>query len=105
MKFWLNYLWSMFEGLLKPLLAWFGTAEGDDVEKIRDRVTAMCGFLPTAASVAAMLAASNPTVTGVIGIASAICQAVSPKPGLTLIGNKTPTVNGVPVEGEFIIKA
>lgn len=89
------------------VLSWFG---GDPrVEQIRSRVAATCQFLPSVASVAAMLSASNPTVTGVVGIATAICAAVTAQKkqlGLvaaTLLEDKPlGTVNGVPIEGDFL---
>lgn len=77
---------------------WFG--DRDDVKAIQEKTVGLCGFLPTAASVAAMVSAPNPVVTGVIGIATAICQAVSSSQ-VNLVG-AVKTVNGVPIEGDFI---
>lgn len=85
------------------ILGLFG--QRDDVKAVQDKVVAMCGYLPTAQSVAAMLAATNPVVTGVVGIATAICEVVSvPLSGMQLISAKVGTVNGVPVEGDWVIK-
>ena len=99
----LDSIAAAITGIIPWFLSMFG--HRDDVKAVQDRVVSTCGFLPTAASVAAMLSAGNPVVTGVVGIATAICQAVSASvsaPGLTLIGNKPGTVNGVVIEGEFI---
>ena len=70
----------------------------------------ICKFLPTAASVAAILTAGNPAVTGVAATAAAICAAVTVSNPVTLFGmgetkpKECPKVNGVCVEGEFIDK-
>lgn len=87
--------------MLEPLLYFFG---GDPrVQAVRERVAEMCGFLPTVTSVSAMLAAANPTVTGVIGIATAICQAVTTSSAMNFALSSTlGTVNGVPIEGDWI---
>lgn len=91
-------------GVVPWLLGMFG--HRDDVKAVQERVVEMCGFLPTANSVAAMLSAGNPVVTGVMGIATAICQAVSStrRTGLSLIAMRSGLgeVNGVPIEGDFV---
>jgi hypothetical protein len=82
------------------VLSWFG--DDPRVEQIRQKVAVTCHFLPTVASVSAMLNAANPAVTGVLGIASAICQAVNASRRVTsLSGDEKPVgeVNGVPIEG------
>jgi phage-related minor tail protein len=85
------------------VLSWWG---GDPrVEMVREKVAATCQFLPTVASVAAMLSASNPAVVGVAGIAQAICAAVQASRkntmvGLADLGPEIGTVNGVPIEGD-----
>lgn len=79
-----------------------GTSEepADPVAQVQLMAEKVCAFVPTASSVAAMLAANNPAVQGTVAIANAICAAVTRKaatPGL----ESCPTVNGVCVEGEF----
>lgn len=73
--------------------------EGDAVAKVRALTEKICAFLPTASSVAAMLAANNPAVSGVTAIANAICEAVSRKSMAP--DAACPMVNGVCVEGDF----
>lgn len=105
MEKYLDMIAEMIGAPIIWLLRLFG--HRDDVKAVQDKAVALCGFLPTAASVAAMLAASNPIVTGVIGIATAICQAVSASqaPGLSLTSMRgLGTVNGVPIEGSFVGK-
>lgn len=100
----MNILGAIGDLIVKSIewvVSWFG--EDPRVEEIRQRVVMMCGFLPTASSVAAMLSASNPMITGVIGIATAICQAVS-RNTQSLISSGYGTVNGVPIEGDFVEK-
>lgn len=80
-----------------------GPSFDDDVSKIRDLTVKVCGFLPTVGTVISILKASNPAVMGVVAVATAICEAVKPKPAAT-VGLLTlpPAVNGVPIEGEFV---
>lgn len=101
----LDTVTDMILGIVPWFLSMFG--HRDDVKAVQEAVVNLCGFLPTATSVAAMLSAGNPVVTGVMGIATAICQAVSAaqaQPGLALASFKVGygTVNGVPIEGDFI---
>lgn len=101
----LDMIADMILGIVPWFLSMFG--HRDDVKAVQEKVVVMCGFLPTAASVAAMLSAGNPVVTGTVGIATAICRAVraaQAAPGLVLakfdVGYGS--VNGVPIEGDFI---
>jgi hypothetical protein len=91
--------------LINKVLGWVFGWYGDDerVKKVRDLTVVGCGFLPTATSIAAMFAAANPAVTGVLGVAVAICETVkTPKfQGLADMGVYG-EVNGVPVEGTFV---
>lgn len=100
---------STITGLIRSfgelLFGWLFKSEDPRVKQIQDKVVAYCGFLPTAASVAAMLSASNPTVTGVMGIAQAICQvATASRSSATFLVATDGTVNGVPVEGDWIVR-
>jgi putative component of membrane protein insertase Oxa1/YidC/SpoIIIJ protein YidD len=76
----------------------------DPVALVQMYAEQTCKFVPTASSVAAMLAANNPAVQGAVAIAQAICAAVTRK-GVTPGGNvgacSHGEVNGVCVEGEF----
>lgn len=103
----LDTIANLILGVIPWILSLFG--HRDDVKAVQEKVVGMCGFLPTAASVAAMLSAGNPVVTGVVGVATAICQAVTAaqqQPGLALASFKNGfgTVNGVPIEGDFVGK-
>lgn len=86
------------------LFGWLFKSDDPRIKQIQDKVIASCGFLPTAASVAAMLAATNPTVTGVVAIAQAICQVATASRYPKLASVNSGTVNGVPVEGDWIVK-
>jgi len=59
-----------------------------------------CGFLPTAATVANIIAAGNPTLTTATTVAQAICSAVTAHGGR--LGGAAPNVNGVAVHGRFV---
>jgi hypothetical protein len=92
--------------MILGVVPWFLSMFGHDprVKKVQELVVASCNFLPTAASVAAMLSASNPIVTGVVAIATAICQAVTAGRAQALVGT-VPTwgsVNGIAIEGDFV---
>lgn len=92
---------ELINKFLAGLLNLFG--EDERVKKVRDLVEVGCGFVPTAASVAAMFGAANPAVTGVVGIAVAICEAVQASKNVQTLVGTAPlgTVNGVPIEGEW----
>lgn len=99
----LDMIADAISGLFSWVFRWFG--HKDEVKAVQNKVVSLCGFLPTAASVAAMLGAANPTVTGIVGIATAICQAVSAsRSGMMLVSTGLGTVNGVPIEGDWVIK-
>lgn len=74
----------------------------DQVAAVQDATKKACSYLPTATSVAAILTADNPTVTGVSAVADAICVAMMSKTE-SLVG-VCPQVNKVCIEGEFIDK-
>ena len=67
---------------------------------------AACGFLPTVATVAGILAAGNPAVMTAAAIGQAICAAVVPAkaagPRRAAAGASAPAVSGVAIEGHFV---
>jgi hypothetical protein len=96
--------------MILGVVPWFLSMFGGDprVRQIQEKVVETCGFLPTATSVAGMLAAATgtagPVITGVLGIATAICQAVTAGSSMQTLVGAAPlgTVNGVPIEGDFV---
>jgi hypothetical protein len=71
------------------------------ISQVQADAVAVCGFLPTAATVANIISAGNPLIATVSAIAEAICSAVLP----AKLGRKLaviPTVNGVPIHGRFV---
>jgi hypothetical protein len=92
--------------LLPLLLLGCGTGSLDSqVKDVQAAAVKACGFLPTASSVAAILSAGNPAVTGVTAVATAICAAVTKvAPQARGLEQECPRVNGVCVEGEFVPK-
>jgi hypothetical protein len=73
----------------------------------------ICKFEPTASSVAAILAASDPTVAGVAGVTHAICDVVNKtqQQGIVIPDGTTTlltgaclagAVNGICVEGRLV---
>jgi len=91
-------------GLLTGCGSWGELTTAEKIKAIQEKAVALCGYLPQATSVTAMLAASNPTVVSVGAVANAICTAViqwnsGDKQGFV---TSCPKVNGVCVEGKFI---
>lgn len=77
-----------------------------DVASIQNAAVAVCGFLPTASTVAGIISAASGGSGGLViatvdQAAAAICQAVVPlKAGRH--GAAVPMVNGVVVHGRFV---
>lgn len=65
---------------------------------------AVCGYLPSVESVAAIILAGNPLLTLPEQIANAICAAVQPvaSAGIGKSTPVTPTVAGVAITGKFV---
>ncbi len=75
------------------------------IEQVRQAAVAVCGFLPTVETVAAILASGNPIVATASGIANAICDAVTHLPPMTARrGAPAPSVAGVVIHGKFVRK-
>ncbi len=73
---------------------------GSSVSSIQQAAVIACGFLPTAKTVADILAAGNALVSTVDAVASAICAAVGTKNARR--GGGVPTVAGVVIHGKFV---
>ena len=71
------------------------------VAEIQSITVTVCGFLPTASTVANILANGNPIVATATAVANAICAAVVPTKSARLRAI-VPTVNGVVVHGRFV---
>lgn len=78
-----------------------GTQPAPNPSKVRQIVTATCGFLPTLTSVASVISAS-PFVPAAGAVADAICDAVTTLPLADGPGDRKPRVNGVVIEGRFV---
>jgi hypothetical protein len=78
-----------------------GVAVGpaDAVSQVQSLASKVCGFLPLAETVSALLGV--PSLGGVEGVASSICSAVTRRM-VSRGGAKTPIVAGVPVRGRFL---
>jgi hypothetical protein len=63
---------------------------------VQSLAVGVCAFLPTAETVAKILAAGSPALATSSAIANAICSAIAPKAGS---GSGKATVAGVPIEG------
>jgi hypothetical protein len=85
-----------------------GTTGANIVLDTQNAAVAICGFLPTAETVAGIIATGNPILQTASTVANAICAAVAPKTPVTQSVRHTvrvapvPTVSGVPVYGQFI---
>ena len=70
------------------------------ISQVQQATVLACGFLPTASTIANILAAGNPAVQAVSAVATAICTAVTAK--VARRGGAIPNVNGVAVHGRFV---
>ena len=81
-----------------------GTKVVPEVTKIMTSAVAICGFEPTAATVAAILASfipgASPIASIVNQVASSICNAVTAKSAR--YGGAAPSVNGIAIAGHFV---
>jgi hypothetical protein len=78
-------------------------SNGQVIDQVRQVAVVTCGFLPTVETVAAIISAGNPLISGVSTIASAICAAVTALPPVQLRrGAAPPTVAGVVIHGRFV---
>ena len=73
------------------------------IEQVRQAAVAVCGFLPTVDTVAAILLANNPAYITASAIANGICAAVT-APALKQLGPRRapPVVAGVVIHGKFV---
>lgn len=109
---WLTSAISWVVGLFAPQ-----PDVGDPVKIAQIQATAVkiCGFLPMAETVTGILAQGNPALITVSAVATSICRVVTKVPtpittmGLASLSDvENPPVygevNGVPVQGVFIVK-
>lgn len=78
------------------------TGEPTQIESVQSAATAGCQFLPTAETVADIVATGDPRLTTASAIARAICAALAPAAptGIATLFKAPPTVNGVVIRGE-----
>jgi hypothetical protein len=93
-------------GCDKLPLPWTQEQIDSKVIAVQELVKEGCNFLPTAQSIALMLAAADPTVTGVFAVAAAICNEVNKSVMADKAAPKADDncpygkVNGVCIEGK-----
>lgn len=73
-----------------------------NVQDVQAAAVAACAFLPTATTVASLIAANNPALNTAEAIAAAICAAVTAKSAP--LGASGPAVAGVPIRGQFTLQ-
>lgn len=72
------------------------------VASIQQLAVSVCGFLPTVATVASIIAAGNPLVATAEAIANAICNAVTPAKVSGRLRAVQPMVGGVVIHGRWV---
>lgn len=78
------------------------------ISNVQKETVAICGFLPLAQVVAAIIAKHSANLDSVFAIATAICSAVTPKPTARSARMSNPmqivplTVAGVVIKGRFV---
>ena len=93
-----------------PLAGCAGTTSVSGVSvpsigQVQTFVTRLCGYLPTASTVANIIASGAPGLSTAETIAAAICVAVSTptaQMGPMSRAQRVPTVAGVPIYGKFV---
>lgn len=89
------------------LFGWFwellGWSDNKTVKAVREKTVELCGFLPTIETVVALLAVNNPAAVTAVVIANKICMAVTKSKMSLLAGDAPVIVDGVVIEGEFIL--
>lgn len=91
--------------IVAPLSACNVASSLPPVSSIQKEAVAICGYLPLASVIAAILSKHVPGLQSVFGVATQICMAVGPKPAGThvaLAQRRVPTVAGVPIHGRFV---
>lgn len=91
----------LIAALALPLAA-CASGGGTTISDVQARTAKVCSFVPTATTVANILAARNSLVQSASSIANAICNAVTTRPLADGPGDRKPRVNGVVVRGKFI---
>jgi hypothetical protein len=71
------------------------------IAQVQTDTNAVCAFIPTAETVANIVATGNPIVATAGAVANAICAAVAPPKTAGRLGATVPTVAGVVVHGRF----
>ena len=71
------------------------------IAQVQQIAVQICAFIPTAATVAGILATGNPAVATASAAAAAICAAVTPAKAAGKLRG-VPTVSGVVIHGRFI---
>lgn len=81
------------------------TGETTQIESVQSAVTAGCQFLPTAETVADIIATGDPRLATASALARAICAALAPAAptGIATLFKAPPTVNGVVIRGESML--
>lgn len=87
---------------LTALVSWlFGYKDqSKTIAQIQAATVKLCGFLPYAQTVAALLSA-NPAVATASAVATKICEAVN-APKVSGLISAPPMIGDVVIEGEFI---
>lgn len=75
-----------------------------NVQDVQNAALAACSFLPTASTVANIIAAGNPALQTAEAVAQAICAAVAVASPSGKLGGSIalPTVNGVVIHGTWV---
>src|ERR1019366_531813 len=74
------------------------------ISDVQQAAIAVCGFVPTAATVGNIIAVGNPLIATADAIAAAICSVVgaAPKTAAGKFRGTLPMVNGVAIHGRFV---
>ena len=79
-----------------------GGLSAPTIAEVQAAAVAACSFLPTATTVANIIAAGNPLVDTAASIAAAICSALAANKSSARKRATVPTVNGIVIHGRFV---
>ncbi len=100
----MNKIFMLIPAAALSLSACVTTSGGGLIDQVRSIALTVCSFVPTAETIAAILAKNSPGLTTASQVANAICAAVTmpaPSPGLSA-RPAAATVTGVKIDGEFV---
>lgn len=88
---------------LPPATTPLGQQAAEVIGKVQDYTTKACSFVPTAQTVANLLASFGVgTLAGAVDVAQQICAAVGPRTASARRSSAPKTLRGIPIRGYYV---